>query len=512
MRWLLTVLALLVFPASAQAAWMQASSPHFVIYADDSAASIQRFSQELERYHAAMAFITGTDLDVPSPSNRVTVYVVGGERQVRQLAGEGSQNVAGFYVPRAGGSIAIVPRVSNSGSSGSDLDFSKIVLLHEYAHHFLISARGFPMPRWYSEGAAEFFASAAFPANGGVGLGRPAQHRAAELYFARDVTAEKLIDPSTYTPPRGSSMDAFYGKSWLLYHYLVFEPSRRGQMLTYLRGMAAGKSSREAGIEAFGDLAVLERDLDRYLRRPRVMTFNIPPERLTVGASQVRALSPGEAAIMPVMVRSRRGVNQEQAAELVIEARAIAARFPGDAAVQAALAEAEYDSGHDAEAIAAANAALAIDPQQVNAYVQKGYAMFRQAEASSDPRAFRTARAPFMALNDIENDHPLPLIYFYMSFLRDGVTPTANAVQGLERAAALAPFDLGLRMMVARQQLLDGRRADARANLVPVAYNPHGGSLAQVAQEMIARLDADPNWNGADMLSVEPGQEGGEGS
>lgn len=41
---------------------------------------------------------------------------------------------------------------------------------------------------------------------------------------------------------------------------------------------------------------------------------------------------------MPVVVRSRRGVNQALAAEVVVEARAIAARYPSDPAVLAALA------------------------------------------------------------------------------------------------------------------------------------------------------------------------------
>jgi tetratricopeptide (TPR) repeat protein len=162
-------------------------------------------------------------------------------------------------------------------------------------------------------------------------------------------------------------------------------------------------------------------------------------------------------------------------------------------AVLTALAEAEYDAGNDAEAIAAADAALALDPAQVNAYVQKGYALFRRAAAAGEDErtaAYRAAIAPFVALNKIENDHPLPLVYFYRSFAERGAEPPDLAVHGLERAAELAPFDLGLRLNLAAQQIEAGNLDAARSNLVPVAYHPHGGGLAGPARQVIERIDA----------------------
>ena len=503
MRHWLAFLLLSAYPGMAHAAWFQASSPHFVVYADASQANIRRYSQELELYHAAMALITTEEAPPPSPSNRVTVYVVSSVSEVRRLFGDKQGHVAAFYIPRAGGSLAITPRVT--GGSG-DLDFSMIALLHEYAHHFMISSTAFPMVRWYSEGAAEFFASARFESSGDVWLGRAANHRVAELFLAKDVTATNLIDPDTYHPPRGNGYDAYYGKSWLLFHYLTFDKDRAGQMQSYLRMLGEGKGSREAGQAAFGDLRKLESDLDSYFSRGRILAFKIPSARLSPGATVLRPLSPGEAAIMPVMIRSKRGVDAEQAAALISEARAVAVRFPADAAVQAALAEAEFDSGHDTEAIAAADAAMAIDRKQVNAYVQKGYALFRMAQNSGAPADYPRARVPFLALNRIENDHPIPLIYNYRTAMAETGRAASIAVQGLERAAQLAPFDLDLRMNVARREIYDGFRDAARSNLLPIAYNPHGGAMAKQAQAMIARLDSDPKWNGSDIGWQVPGE------
>lgn len=497
LRLLAVWIGLLFSPQVAHAAWLEASSEHFVIYAQDSERDITRFAQQLERYHAGMALVLSRKSAAPSPSNRVTVYVVRNDQEVRKLYGEGSQYVNGFYVPRAGGSLAIVPTVQTGGDA---ISMSMIVLLHEYAHHFLISSSASAMPRWFGEGAAEFFASSRFEADGGLWLGRPASHRAGELLYARDVKVADLLDPTEYDKRKHSSYDAFYGKSWLLYHYLTFEESRKGQFPRYLELLRAGKGLRAAASEAFGEFDVLEKELDKYLTRRRMTALTIPPERLAIGAVTVRALPAGEAEMMPVRIRSRRGIStKEEAAALLAQARAVAARYPQDAAVLSALAECEHDAGNDKEAIAAADAALAIDRTQVNAYVQKGLSLFRiaaEADAEHAEAAYKTARAPFVALNHIENDHPLPLVYFYRSFVEQGQAPSPLALSGLIRAVEVAPFDLGLRMTLGHALVRLGRGEEARVVLGPVASNPHGGGMADFARKMIDRLEKEPGWKG----------------
>ena len=497
------LLAAALWPRAASAEWLEASSDHFVIYADDSERDIQRFSEQLERFHAGMTLLTQSSAPKPSPSNRVTVYVVRNDNAVRELHGGDNKFVSGFYLPRAGGSLAIVPRVD--AQSGRETDFSMIVLLHEYAHHFLISSSSMALPRWLSEGAAEFFASASFERDGGLMMGRPAAHRAGELFFGIDVSVADLLDPTEYEKRSKRNYDAFYGKSWLLYHFLTFEDAREGQLQRYLKLLVEGKSMRDAATAAFGDFGVLEKDLDRYLQRRKLTALRLPAERLQTGPIGVRKLSAGEAAIMPVRIRSRVGVDEEMAKSLLEKAREIAPRFPGDAGVLSVLAEAEYDAGNDKEAIAAADAALAIDPARVNAYVQKGYALFSQAQ-DADPKdaaaAYKRARAPFLALNKLENDHPLPLMYYYRSFAEQGGQPPEVAISGLVRATELAPFDLGLRMNTATALIQAGRQAEARLALEPVAFNPHGGEMAQAARNLLDRLGTEPGWKGENMGAV----------
>ena len=477
----------LALPSAAQADWMEASSTHFVIYADESAKDVREFAEDLERFHSALEFLTRAQMEEPSPSNRVTIYVVGSERNVRKVFGDGSDYLAGFYIPRAGGSLAIVPQV---GEGRRRLREPMIILLHEYAHHFFWSSSGFPLPRWMSEGGAEFYASASFGSDGTLSVGMPALHRAGELLQLEEVPVAELFDEDLYRANRGRGQDSFYGRSWLLYHYLQFSKERSGQLASYFRLLTSGVPSIEAANKAFGDMDQLERELDRYLRQRSMMSLKLQPEMLATGEIAVRPLRKGEAAMMPVRIRSKRGVTREQALELLVDAREVAAQYPEDPMVQAALAEAEFDAGNDAQAIAAADAALAADPGNVDAYVQKGYALFRTAEEAEDSAAaYNAAMRPFVALNRIENNHPLPLEYHYRGFLARGEEPSELAVQGLERAVELARFDLDLRMMLALQQVRDGEFEKARASLAPIAYHPHGGGMARSAQRLMERLE-----------------------
>lgn len=483
------IVALVVTAATPlHARWHEAQSEHFVIYADDKAEDVEEFARLLESYHNALELLTGRKVEGLSPSNRLVIFAVGNERELQRLVG-GDRFIQGFYIPRAGFSRAFVQDVKiNRGQ----LDPSMQVLLHEYAHHFLISQSRFAMPRWMGEGAAEFFSSAQFPRSGNVSLGRPAVHRAYELQFATEVPIRELLDSDLYNAKKRKTYDTFYGRAWLLYHYLFFAEDRKGQMTAYTGHLLDGKTALQAAETAFGDLDQLDRDLDRYAKSRRMKGFNLTPEMLPpVPPIAVRPLSEGHAAVMPLIIRSQKGVNREEAAKIVAQVRQVAARYSDDAQVQAALAEAEYDAGDDARAIAAADRAIALNPQVKNAYIQKGFALFRQAaDAADKDAAYSAAMVPFTQLNRLENDHPLPLIYYYRSFTARDAEPTETARHALERAAELAPFDQDLWFEAGLMQAREGKIALAIDSLAPIAGDPHGGQFSASAAALIAAMEA----------------------
>jgi tetratricopeptide (TPR) repeat protein len=479
--------------AAAKAEWLEASSDHFVIYSEQKEQAVTDFAERLERFHAAMARIHKQENTKPSPSNRVTIFVVANRAEVREVAGVKDPYIAGVYIPRAGGSVAVVPKLE--GASKRDLA-GETVLYHEYAHHFMHMNTDRVYPRWFVEGFAEFFAGTRFNSDGTVNIGAPPYYRAYELAYGREVPIRRLLD----FDGGGNSKpgpDSFYGQSWGLFHYLQMAPERTGQLPKYAQLLATGASALDAAEGAFGDLARLERDMEIYVRRHNVNILVIDQKSLVIGPVTLRKLRPAEAAMMPVIIESKVGVSAEEAKDLLPEARRIAARHPDDATVQAALAEAEFDAGNDDAAIAAADRALAIEPKQIDAYLQKGYALARKVESGALPKeSWKDVRGQFLRANGIENDHPVPLEWFYLSYTKQGEQPTKNAIAGLEWALQLAPFDASVRWLVAQQMVADERFSDAVRILGPLAYSPHPGEHTERARELLksaqARLEASP--------------------
>ena len=122
------LLVLLLFPTIAKAEWHEANSENFRVIADQNDKDVREFTERLERYHSALVFILNRQSAPPSPSNRVTIYVVRSAEQVQKLAGDKSGNLRGFYQPRAGGSVAFISRVEGQGNQ---IDQSEQTLFHE---------------------------------------------------------------------------------------------------------------------------------------------------------------------------------------------------------------------------------------------------------------------------------------------------------------------------------------------------------------------------------------------
>ena len=170
-------LALLAIGTRASAEWQRASSPHFIIYADEEPAKLRAFAEKLERFDKAVR-LTRSMKDPPvGDGNRLTVFIVSGAVAVQRLHRGADSRIAGFYRTSASGSIAVVPRTLARGSLGT----SDTVFFHEYAHHLMFQDFDAPYPPWFVEGFAEFMSTAEVKADGSVGLGGAAVHRAGAL-------------------------------------------------------------------------------------------------------------------------------------------------------------------------------------------------------------------------------------------------------------------------------------------------------------------------------------------
>ena len=99
-------------------------------------------------------------------------------------------------------------------------------------------------------------------------------------------------------------------------------------------------------------------------------------------------------------------------------------------------------------------------------------------------------RRQFAKANQIENDHPIPLVEFYLAYRAQDLKPTPNAIAGPEWAMQLAPFDSSLRWLVVQQMVADERFADAAVTLAPLAYSPHPGEGTEKARELLKEIES----------------------
>jgi tetratricopeptide (TPR) repeat protein len=464
---LLVALTVLLAGAPALAGWQEAKSKHFIIYADLKPDELRSYAERLERFDQAVRTVRGMNDPALTDSQRLTVYALRSEGAVARLAG--MSEVRGFYSARASGSVAFVPR---RAGSGSDWDLgTDAIFFHEYAHHLQLQSSSFALPAWMVEGFAEFFATALIDKDGSVVIGSPPQYRAYGLFNDHSLKLEQIVG-ATYGELDDGQRDLLYGMGWLLTHYLSFEPSRKGQLTRYFDDIQKGMSAPEAAKAAFGDLRALDRELEKY-KKGKLQGIRVAANALTVGPITVRPLGAGEAAIMEVHIRSQAGVNDKTARDVAADARKVAARFPGDPFVEVALAEAEFDAGNFAGAEAAADRALATNPNYVQALIYKGRTRMKVAEAKPDKANWREIRDWFLKANRLDTENAEPLMLYFQAFAASGAPPTKNAVEGLLYAVALVPQDSDLRVNAVHELLVEKRLEEAKRLFAPLAFQPH---------------------------------------
>ncbi|WP_344706490.1 hypothetical protein [Sphingomonas swuensis] len=472
MRRFLLASVLLLGTSPAAAAWQEARTKHFIIYSEQKTEDLRAYAERLERYDRAVRTVRGMDDPALSDGGKVTIFVLPNVAAVQRLHSFSGSNVLGFYLGRAEGSVAFVPsRIGARTRVEIDADH---VFQHEYMHHLQLSDQKSPLASWMVEGIAEFFGTAGVDEDGTVRIGAPPQVRGYMVLEDVGFTTEQLL--TGQTPKNAIERESVYGKGWLLTHYLAFDKARAGQLTRYTTALGRGEKPLAAANGAFGDLKKLEAELEKYARG-KFNGLNVPPGPKP--EVTVRPVSEGQAAIMAVRMRSERGVDKSSAPGVASSARAIGQRYPGDPLVQGIVAEAEFDAKNYPAALAAADRALAADPNNVQAMIYKGRTLAAMAKEKGASADWAEVRRWFIRANRADTENAEPLYLFYQTFADSGQAPTASAKEGLYYAQALAPQDMGLRLAAVRQLLQDNKVAEAEPMFAAIAFNPHLGPSQQ---------------------------------
>lgn len=487
LRRLAAALLMLCAATPAAAEWRKATTEKFTVYSDGGEAQLRAFITRLQRFDTFLRGRLGVANDPGAP--RLTVFLVSNDTAVQRAMGTKLDYVAGFYTAGPYGPMAVVPRTR--AATKFDLD-GGVVLFHEYAHHFMWQYFSAPYPPWFSEAFAEFYSTTTFDEAGHANIGKPAYHRGYDLTIEpRPMPARRLLTTEIGELSK-DDVGIFYGRAWLLYHFLNFEPGRKAQLPAYIGAVIGGKPPLEAAQAAFGDLDRLDGELKRYLAQPKMsysqtVTVTPPPAELSVVPVEA-----GEASIMADRIAMMRTLGDDERDATVADLKAAAGRTPASGAVHLWLAQALLEAEDEAGAIKAADAALAIDPALGRAWLVKARAQSRLLikAGKSDEASWRAIRVTIGKANRADVNDPLPLAQYFHSFHDQGIEPTALAGTGLARAAELMPQDLGLRMNYGAYLMSGQKLAEAIRVIEPIAYSPHGGGLAATARRYVDRMRA----------------------
>lgn len=485
---------LICIATAGQAEWRRFETAHFIIYSEGDDRRVTDLATDLESIDGLMRMATG--LRPGQVAVKVRIYEMGDEGAVQAARGQIGSGVAGFYSSNALGPFAVTTRKAYSATGSFT---SRIILHHEYAHHFMLQYFPATYPGWYREGFAELIGATKFLDDGRLAYGFPAKYRGDTINFGWVSMRDILL-----TPPDKMRKWDVYGQGWAMTHYLTFNPARAKQLRQYLGAINAGKSS-ESAAAAFGDLDALNREAHLYLTRGQ---FEYRPVKVPIASQvieKITTLGPGEAALVPETIAfdddDLRAYRKEAARERERKRRedvlrrvaAKAARYPADPFAWRLLAQMQYAAGNHLAAGISADRLLALQPASVPGLTIKSLSLSRStagAEQATRLRQTAEARALAVRANKADPDDPMAYIAFYESYRAAGAAVPANAIDGLMAAVEKLPSNVTVRQMLVDEYIRQQNWASAMRALLPIANSTHDTPLRQAAREKMAMLQS----------------------
>ncbi len=464
--------AAMLLPAAAQAEWHEATSNHFVVYSEGSQREAQDFAGRLERFDYVLRRVRPVPADVPAL--RLRVFLLPDTAAVSRLAG----GAAGFYISDARGLMLVGTRHRTTGSADirtvrEDNDIPPdSVLFHEYTHHFTFQYFPATYPVWYSEGYAEFWGSTRILPGDVVEVGLPADHRFSTFRALGWLPLDRLLSAHNYSEASGYNIFLLYAEGWLLVRYLFDHPERKRQIDEYLRLVNQGVDFAEAARRAIPDMSAFNNELFEYAGANRFNVVRLPFRAIDVGQIATRTLGPAEQALLMDEIKVSRGYRQRDATEYATEVRERAARFPNDPFAIGLVMETQYLARNYAEAIAAADRLLALQPNHPRALMTKGMSQLQtlMAAHNNDNAAWQAGRNLVARAVNAARQDPVILLAYYRTFLMQNVLPPDGAQNALYTAMELAPSDDEIRYVLAHDYERRNMIPEAISIIRPVAY------------------------------------------
>lgn len=507
---LCATMALWLVAAPAEARWIKAESPRFIVYSDGSESVLRSYVTKMELFDTFLRARHGLP-ESGVPARKLPIYLVRTRDDLQKTWYGAGDAVAGYYSPGASNVFA----VATSEGRGDDN-----VILHEYVHHFMLGSFPGAYPSWMVEGYAEYYGVTKIN-DRFIEVGQVAQHRSDELLSGRWMPMANLLGN------KRSSTDwaSFYAQSWLLTHYLMSDPERYRQFQAYAAAVARGGDPVKTMTDVTGlSMEALEQTLRKYARSGLKITqfnrgnFSPPPITITT-------LPPSaDDLLLPrVQIVSQYYKNAPPGFLNMIQRRA--AKYPDDQLAVLTLGQTEAELGDDAKARKLLEDWIASHPEDAEAMYVLGVALYDDAferdpdedkakpeekgkadeksdeaeeeEDKPEPKIRKVADPELMkraegwlkkAAAIAPNDYRILYAYAQARRFSDGYPSSADQ-DILIRAYKQAPQVVPLRFELIQVLMAHRHWREARALLQPLVNNPHGGQTAASAKRLLQRID-----------------------
>ena len=481
--------------------WIQAESPHFVVYSDNGAKVTRDHLLKLEQYRYILSRFHGFTEEDDAALPKLTVYFVANHKDLEQTWPKANPDIAGYFKNCTEGQAALGiyqdDRIRKSKDArGQEENASQAILFHEYAHNFMFQNSEGQFPPWYVEGFAEYYSTTKIEGDTAV-IGMAFSWRVYTLMQPGATISYDELLRDTWRSPKGRNdprTEAFYAQSWLLTHYIMADPERQKQFDAYLAAYARGDDPVAAFEKAFGmPVKDLRKTLDRYLDKIMATQYRIhdmPAPEITVTDMPVSAnkLLLWDAA-------DRLCPATADMPGLLTNIRTEAAKFPSDDYAAMTLARAEIIIGDESQALGYLKAYTATHPDDAEAAYRLGQTWFLMtvhkhvADGETAESQMKQARAALGKSYRLDPLNPGDLYYYSLALQDQAPEPTDNAINAAIAAHELAPSVESFAFQAAQLLVRKGRLSEAKDVLFPLASNPHYPELSKWVRGVIAAID-----------------------
>ncbi|HTC47791.1 MAG TPA: tetratricopeptide repeat protein [Candidatus Aquilonibacter sp.] len=428
-----------------QDAWIEVTTPHFVVVTNANEKQGRRAADQFERMRAV--FHTAFPKLKLDPGSPIIVLAIKDEKDFRALEPEaylakGSLKLGGLFL-RAADKNYVLMRLDAEG------DHPYSVIYHEYTH-LLMSKSAEWIPLWMNEGLAEFYQNTDIREKE-VSLGEASPENILLLRQSKLLPLATLFtidekSPYYHEENKGS---IFYAESWALMHYIQTKDfkEKTNRLAEYANLLTQNVDPVTAATRTFGDLNRLYSSLEGYVRQGSFSYLKMNSATdVDDSTFKLESLSPPQTD-------------------------AIRADF---------LA---YNN-RTADAQALLDQALQADPKNVSAHETMGFLAFRQGQLDEAKKWYAQA---------VQLDSKSFLAHYYYAAITMNSTPTGPDDSQIEKSLrtsiqlnpSFAPsFDRLAVFLAMRQRDLDEAH---RMGLMAVALDPANiGYRINVANILVA--------------------------